>query len=500
MKLPESLNNRVSFIGGIVASVSVLMIVFLFILTLLYEQSSNYLGLFTYIILPVFLVIGLLLIPIGMVGKKRRMKDPTRETKSTRTWVIDFTDRRHRNAAVIFAAGTVLFLFLSGIGSYEAFHYTESVEFCGKMCHQVMEPEYVAYQKSPHANVSCVECHVGPGADWYVKSKLSGVRQVFAVLKNDYPHPIPTPIRDLRPAQVTCEQCHWPEKFYSHLLVNEKHYLSDYENTEWNIDLRMKLGASHSALGNTEGIHWHINGNVVIQYWDQDGSRENLPYVRFINKATGDTTIYLDEEAGINPDEIPMDELRTMDCMDCHNRPSHNYETPSDFVDFRIASGAIPKELPEIKMVAMTLFAVDYETSEQADSAIQAYVTSYYTDNYPDIAAENGPQIEKAIAGLKDGFHQNIFPYLKASWKVYPDHIGHITYNGCFRCHNDRHASQTGEVISKDCNLCHTILMQGPTGAEEAAPFNSSLEFMHPVDIGEDWKYMNCSECHSALY
>ncbi len=499
MKLPASLNNRVSFIGGIVAIISVLLIIFLFVLTLLYEQSSNYLGLFTFIIIPVFLVIGLLMIPIGMLLRNRRLKQPG-SARHTNPWVIDFTNKRHRNAAIIFTSGTILFLFLTGIGSYEAFHYTESVEFCGKMCHKVMEPEYVAYQKSPHANVSCAECHVGPGADWYVKSKLSGLRQVIAVLKNDYPHPIPTPIKDLRPAQVTCEQCHWPEKFYSHLLVNEKHYLSDEENTEWTIDLRMKLGASHSSQGNTEGIHWHINKDVIVEYWDQEGNREILPYVRYINLATGDTTVFIDEEAGIDISEVPMDELRTMDCMDCHNRPSHNYETPQDFVDFRMASGDIPKTLPGIKALSMTILAEEFENRELADSTIEATILEYYADGYPELFDNKREDINKAIAGIKDGYSKNMFPEMKATWKAYPDQIGHIVYNGCFRCHNDRHASSEGTLISKDCNLCHTILLQGPADAVEAAEFNSSLDFKHPEDIDEAWKEMLCSECHSALY
>ena len=336
MKLPESLNNRISFIGAIVASASLMMIIFFFVITLLYQQSSNYLGLFIFIILPVILVIGLILIPVGMIGKRKKLKDPSLE-KPAKTWIIDFSNKAHRNAAVIFGAGTILFLFLSGIGSYEAFHYTETVEFCGKMCHKVMKPEYVAYQNSPHANVSCVECHVGPGADWYIRSKLSGLRQVIAVIRNSYPHPIPTPIKDLRPARETCEQCHWPEKFYSHALVREKHFLTDEENTEWNIDLRMKIGASHSALGISEGIHWHINKDIIVQYWDPEGSREPLPYVRYINLASGDTTIYIDSEVDFDPDTVNMKELRTMDCMDCHNRPSHNYNTPQNFMDFGMA-------------------------------------------------------------------------------------------------------------------------------------------------------------------
>ena len=482
MKLPESLNNRISIIGGIIASLSILLIAFFFVVTLIYQQSSNYLGLFIFIILPVFLVLGLILIPIGMIGKRKKLQDPNQK-KSTRTWVIDFTNKGHRNAAFIFTGGTILFLFLSGIGSMEAFHYTETVEFCGKMCHRVMEPEYVAYQNSPHANVSCVECHVGPGADWYVKSKLSGLRQVFAVIKNDYPRPIPTPIKDLRPARETCEQCHWPEKFYSHSLVREKHFLTDEENTEWNIDLRMKVGASHSALGISEGIHWHINKNIIVQYWDQDEDRETLPFVRYINFESGDTIVYRDTDVEFDADTINLEELRTMDCMDCHNRPSHIYNTPQNFVDFGLTGGTIPKSLPGIKAIAMEILAIDYENREQADSAITAGLTEYYSDNYPDLVSSRKNQIDKAIIGLREAYSKNIFPEMKASWDVYPDQIGHMEYNGCFRCHNNRHESEGGKLISKDCNLCHTILMQGPEGKETAAPFDQYLDFKHPVDV-----------------
>lgn len=499
MKLPESLNNRLSFVGGIIAIISILLMAFFFIVTLIHQQSSNYLGLFIFIILPVFLVLGLIIIPVGMLIKRKKDKDPGQQ-KSAKVWIIDFTNKAHRNAAIIFTFGTILFLFLSGIGSLEAYHYTETVEFCGKMCHKVMKPEYVAYQNSPHANVSCVECHVGPGADWYIKSKLSGLRQVIAVIKNDYPQPIPTPIKDLRPARETCEQCHWPEKFYSHSLVSEKYFIADDENTEWNIDLRMKVGASHSALGISEGIHWHINQDIIVQYWDQNNNRETLPYVRYIDLATGDTTVYIDSEVDFDADTINLDELRTMDCMDCHNRPSHNYNTPQNFVDYGLTNGTIPKSLTGIKAIAMTILHQEYDTQEQADSAISAGIYQYYNENHPEIAKSQKADIDRAIAGIKEGFSKNIFPEMKASWSVYPDQIGHMEYNGCFRCHNDRHASESGEIISKDCNLCHTIMMQGPAGEEEAALFNESLTFKHPVDVYGAEVEMLCSDCHNQLY
>jgi hypothetical protein len=190
-----------------------------------------------------------------MMIQLRKRKKGSKDDKIKKWPVIDFNVTRYRNAFSIFAVGTLFLLLVSGIGSYEAFHYTESVQFCGTLCHNVMHPEYTVYQNSPHARVACVDCHVGEGADWYVRSKLSGLRQVYATLFNTYEKPIPVPIKDLCPARETFERCHWPEKFYSRQLRNTKHFLSDSANTEWNISLQMKIGPSHSALGLSERIH-----------------------------------------------------------------------------------------------------------------------------------------------------------------------------------------------------------------------------------------------------
>jgi len=499
MKLPKSLNNRFSITGAIVAAISLLLILFFFLFGFLTEEGGSYLGLFTYIILPVFLILGLVLIPLGMIGRMRRMKRGI-EPSEGRPWIIDFTDRRHRNATLIFAVGTVILLFLSGIGSYEAFHYTESVQFCGTTCHQVMEPEYTAYQVSEHAHVACVECHVGSGASWYVKSKLSGLRQVWVTLTKSWPTPIETPITDLRPARETCERCHWPEKFYSHKLIAEKHYLADSANTEWDISLRMKVAASHSSLGNTEGIHWHINPDIRIEYLDPASDRENLPWVRKINLVTGDTTLYIDTENPADDSTRQAAQPRTMDCMDCHNRPSHKYLTPQTFIDHAIASGEIPVTLPEIKRISMEVLKNEYPDREIASDSIRQLINGFYQESYPDIYSERKPDIDRAINGILAGYARNIFPAMKASWNVYPDHIGHIEYGGCFRCHDDKHSSESGSTISRDCDLCHTILAQGTPDELEVVPFTGQLGFRHPADIDDAWKEMACTDCHRTLY
>lgn len=496
MKLPRSYYNNISIIGSIIAATNILLIVSLYFITFFREGGSSYAGIYIYIVLPAFMVSGLILIPVGMRMSIRRAKKKLVRKKL----IVDFNDSRHRNAFYIFIAGTVLFIFFTGLISYEAFHYTESNEFCGEICHSVMKPEYVAYQNLSHANVTCSECHIGSGADWFVKAKISGLYQVYSVLFNKFPRPLPTPIVDLRPAHETCEKCHWPQKFYSNMIVARKHYLSDVLNTEWNIQLRMKIGPLYGSSGLENGIHWHINKDIKIEYIPSTPDRENIPWVRYINTATNDTIVYENTAESINEEMLNSTPVRVMDCMDCHNRPSHKFHSPQSFVDFAMASGNIPKTLPEIKNISMQALAVDYNDTDTAIMTIENKIWSFYKDNYPDIYANDKKSIEKAITGITDEFQKNMFPEMNADWSVYPDHIGHIESNGCFRCHFGNHKSKDGRIISRDCNLCHNILSQGTSDSLEVAFIDSSLEFRHPVNIDNMWQETMCAECHHALY
>lgn len=499
MKFPPSIKNLLSLAGVVLASISLFIIIFLVIISVVFDQGSSYLGLFTYIIMPVFLVIGLLLIPIGMLRKIR--KDKKHNKVDTVSFpVINFNVKQHRKVAVVFVSITLVFLLISSVGSYEAFHYTESVQFCGTLCHSVMEPEYVAYQNSSHARVSCVTCHVGPGADWYVRSKLSGLYQVYAVTFNDYPKPIPTPITNLRPARETCEQCHWPEKFYGQQLAIKKHYLADETNSEWDIHLKIKTGPQLSALGLNEGIHWHINPDVKIEYIAQTDQRDTIPWVRYTNLKTNEVIVYEDSENPLENPEERMKDIRTMDCMDCHNRPSHLYHDPADFVDDALASGRIADDLPDIKSLSMQVLYPVYPATDSAMVHIANDVMFYYDVMYPEVLESRKADIEQAIEVLQAEFKKNIFPEMKVRWDVYPNHLGHLENIGCARCHNDRHQSATGKVISRDCKLCHEISAQGSPDSLQVANALGGLDFKHPIDINQKWKKVLCSECHNKLY
>lgn len=499
MKLPSSIKNWISISGAVLAVFNLATILSLIILNSFFGFGGSYIGLFIYIVLPAFMITGLILIPIGMRVNRKRARKAEAAGEQLSWPIINFNDVAVRNAGMIFIVGTVFLLVISSIGSYEAFHYTESVEFCGKLCHKVMEPEYTTYHGSPHERVACVECHVGAGASWYVKSKLSGLYQVYSVLANKYPRPIPTPIANLRPARETCEECHWPEKFYDRKLRIEHSFLADDQNTEEVIHLQIKTSSQMTTHGLENGIHQHISPDVKIEYKSSE-DRQSIPWVKYTNTKTGEVQIYTDSWNEMSQEQLDSMETRVMDCIDCHNRPSHDYGVPQNFIDKSMNEGRISKTLPSIKMVAMMAFNQDYPTKDSAFIAIKSQVMDYYQSSDPDILTDRKADVDQAIAEMQKDYANNIFPEMNASWKHYPNNIGHMESDGCFRCHNDRHQSKSGKVISKDCNLCHNILAEGTPGNMQYADSIQPLEFKHPVDIGEEWKTSNCSDCHSALY
>jgi hypothetical protein len=498
LMLPPSVKNWLSLVGAVIVITSLFLIVFLFVITSILREQAAYLGLVTYILLPAVMFLGLLFIPAGMLLEIRRER--RKGVLATVGWPkINLEDPRQRHAFFIFVIGTGIFVLLSSVGNYEAFQYTESTGFCGTLCHAVMEPEYTAHSHSPHAQVTCATCHVGPGAGWYVRSKLSGLYQVYATIADVYPRPIPTPIKDLRPARAVCEQCHWPQKFYGHKLQLKTHYLPDRGNTPWRIGLNLKIGPSQAALGLIEGIHWHVNPKTRIDYIAADHGRQQIPWVRYTNLDSGEVKIFLDKSVPVAGGAPPRGEMRTMDCIDCHNRPSHLYRAPAQFINEAMTAVRIPTALPEIKKIALQVCSRSYPSPAVAREGIRAGITKFYRQSYPDLFNRQPALVKKGVTGVLDEFGQNTFPRMKVSWQAYPDNIGHLYSSGCSRCHDGSHNSDKGETISQDCTLCHDIGIQGVPGkGMEVARIDESLAFRHPEDIGDAWRDTPCADCHSG--
>ena len=490
---PPSFYNLITLIGAAVAGVSLALIVFLIILEMFATQSKPYMGIITFVILPMVLFVGIILVAFGIIREHRRER--LGKPHGLHLPRIDLNNPHHRAAFTFFSIGTIVLLAFSAFGSFKAYEYTDSDQFCGEICHNVMEPEYTAYQYSPHARVGCVQCHIGSGTDWFVRAKISGSYQVYAVLFNKYPKPIPTPIENLRPAQQTCEQCHWPKHFFSEKEHVNTYYISDEQNTKWTLNLLMKIGGGNIEAGPTSGIHWHMNIAHEVSYAALDTQRQVIPWVRS-KTPDGKETIYRSTDITISDDSLKKSLVRRMDCIDCHNRPTHIYHPPARSVNHIMSLGWIDSKLPNIKSISVNALENPYIGRQSALDSIKLGINEYYQQNYPDIASSKKVKIDSAIAEVQKIYNRNYFPEMKVNWKNFNNNIGHLYYKGCFRCHDGKHVSDNGKVLSKDCNVCHTILAQ----QFEQDTLRLSLggvDYKHPVDIGDAWKETNCSDCHN---
>jgi nitrate/TMAO reductase-like tetraheme cytochrome c subunit len=473
------LRNWMSLIGLVVVIGGLFSFLLLFVLDSVAHFSNPYISILTWMIAPGFLVFGLLLTAVGI------FREWHRRAKSA-SWVapvqIDLSRPRDRRIMAAFLAGSVTFLLVSAVGSYNTFQFTESVQFCGETCHGVMKPELTTHDHGPHARVACVACHVGPGATWFVRSKLSGSYQVYAVAFNKYPRPITTPIKNLRPARETCEQCHWPQKFTGNLDKTFTYFQSDETNTPYSIRLSVKIGGSDPTHGPVGGIHWHMVVANTVEYIATDAARQKIPWVR-ITDAQGVVTVYHEPHFTNDPSQY---EIRKMDCMDCHNRPSHRYVPPDKAVNLAMELGQIDRTLPWIKTNAIFVLTRNYTNEDEARKSIATLLAERYPDD---------PRIRPATAAVQQIYADNFFPEMKANWSVYPDNIGHMRWPGCFRCHDGDHKTDDGKRVidSHDCNSCHTILAQG-SGAELNQLTPGGQPFKHP---GGDYD-INCSNCHDG--
>lgn len=494
---PPVVYNPITLTGAFISLVSFGLILFLIIVEFFAAHDNPYVGIVTFLILPAFLLIGLLLIFFGIFRENRIIM---RKKDERRMPVIDLNNTKHQVAILVFSIGTVILAVFSAFGSYKAYEYTETDEFCGTVCHVVMEPQYVTYQNSAHSRVGCVKCHIGSGADWYVRSKLSGIRQVFAVMNNSFPRPIPTPVENLRPAQETCEQCHWPKHFYDEKRVLKDYFLTDKNNSHYKLEMNLKVGGGNSEMGNTDGIHWHMNLANDIIYYHTDHSRQDIPWIKVKSKINGKETVYKTIDFNLKLDTIMKSKnLRTFDCIDCHNRPSHKMNPSPQIVNLYMSIGKIDKDLPYIKSVSLQALESKFKNKADAFKTIHNFVWNYYNTKFPEIDENQKKSINKAVHELSSIYQKNYFPEMKVSWRNFPDNIGHLHSQGCFRCHDGKHVSPEGKVLTNDCNACHTfkteVIPDLKTGNKVVIN-----DFVHPGGDDKQIKSQNCVFCHGVKH
>jgi len=488
---PTLMRNYISFVGIAIAVAAITSDILLFLIEITGNTENAYIGIMTYIIIPSVMILGLFVVLVGMVIERRRRRRSTPDDILAYP-MLDLNNAHTRRTFMVFLVFTFVFISASAFGSYKAFEYSESVVFCGTTCHTVMKPEFMAYKAGAHARVRCVDCHVGSGADWYVRSKLSGAYQLYSVTFEKYSKPIGTPVHNLRPAPDTCEQCHWPEKFFGAQMKVFNRYGNDENNTLHQRRMLLNVGGGSTATGQVTGIHWHMNIANEVTYIATDERRQEIPWVS-IKDRQGNVTEYMDRGKPISNEQISTLGRRKMDCVDCHNRPAHTYLPPDVAVDNSFAAGALDPSMPFLKRQAVEVLSAKYETTEQALNSIDTGIRDFYRVNYKDVYQQKQETINNTVTELQRVFQNYFFPEMKTDWQTHPNNVGHLNTAGCFRCHDGQHFSKAGKVISNDCNICHTTIYDSDAPPEKNM---KTGPFKHPVDLGalSDRK---CDSCHT---
>lgn len=477
----RNFRNWLSWSGLVLAASALFAFFLLFAIDLFARHSNPYIGILAYLVAPLFFALGILLVFLGAFIRSRTRRRAV-EAAAPLAIKIDFSRPRDRRILALFAVGSVAFLFITALGSYETYQYTESVQFCGKQCHLPMHPEMIASEHTAHARVECVACHVGPGAAAYFRSKVNGVKQLYHTVKNDFAQPIRI-TAEQRPSQAICEQCHWPNRYVGNLARTYRHFLSDEKNTPFGVRLLLNVGGADPTNGPVGGIHWHMNVSKKIEYIATDELRMNIPWVRMTDR-DGVVTVFKTADFSDDPNKH---EIHRMDCMDCHSRPAHKVHTPNDAVDLALATGQLDRKVPWLKARVVAALVKPYKTKAEGLRKI----ANQLGKDYP-----NPAQSAPIIRQTQRIYELNFFPEVKVDWRTHPDFVGHKNWNGCFRCHDGNHVTSDGKLSIKasDCKSCHLILAQGSDIALDKISA-AGENFIH---IDSEYSDFTCADCHNG--
>jgi nitrate/TMAO reductase-like tetraheme cytochrome c subunit len=453
-------NNPISLAGGAITTASGVTMIGYWLVELIGRPNENpYLGIIFFLILPALFIVGLALIPVGIYLRRRVLlkagQIPAAFPK------VDFNDRIFRHGVDIVLLATIVNLLVVSVASYRGAAYMDSPQFCGQSCH-VMHPEYTAYKISAHSHVACVECHIGSGFSSYFAAKVNGTRQLIEVsfhpiagiapkIIPDYPKPIPSPVQNLRPAREICEACHTPARFVGEKLLVKSSFADDEQNSETQTVVVLHLGGQDS-LSHLTGIHGVHLGH--IEYIATDPTRTTIPWVQRRN-ADGSEITYA---ASTLKGAMPQGERRVMDCIDCHNRASHTFVTAEEALNRAMAEGAVSPSLPWVHKEGLVLLKAEYSSQGEAHAMIPVQLEAFYRSGNPQVLAAKSDLVKRAGEELATLYSQNVFPEMKVTWGTHPNHIGHMSYPGCFRCHDGDHTAKDGTAITQDCAACHNLL------------------------------------------
>ena len=491
------MRNPISLAGAALAIVGLANIFLFFLIDQIAVKPGPYIGILAYMVSPAFLVLGLLLMLAGILLERRKKVAPTAFYPR-----IDLNDPTQRSAVFSFVTFLIVFAMVSAAGSYKAYEFTESVSFCGQLCHTVMSPEYTAYQLSPARASRMRRLPRRPGRDL--------VREVEAVgqpagVRHDLSHRFRARFR--RPYKFASgagnlRTVPLAKEILWRTTESLPHYANDEKNTLRQVRMIIKTGGGDPATGAPEGIHWHMNIGNKIEYVAADEKRQVIPYIH-VEDLQGRVTEYYAKDSTLTKDQIKdqisKGDAHRMDCVDCHNRPTHIYVSPDLSVDQSLLARRIDNSLPFIKQEAVTVLTASYNTDDAAMQGIAGGIQEYYEEKYPDVAKSKQLEIRNAVAEVQADLQTHHLPRdeveladaSQQSWTLLLSRMLPLPRWAARqrRWPRDQPRLQPvphPDVANRRCGQRR--------GGQQPRP---TPQFQHPVDIG-DLTQVTCSDCHTG--
>ncbi len=469
-------NNGLTIVGIVLTSLSAVVIITFMVVELFGELENPYIGLFAYVVMPVLFVLGLILIPTGMWRRRKNLiRDGATATEQARFPKLDFNDPKIRRAAdhhhrvdrdqrgdlrreLVHRSGEngvrrVLRRILSHGHATRVHRLPTIAPFSGRLRQVSHRSRSLVVREIETRRSQTGLAHRPqflPPAGWNSRSKLSD------------------------PARETCEQCHWPGKHFGDKLRVVVRHATDEANTPSYTAMLLKTGGGSLDIGRHGGIHWwHIESDNVIRYVPGDERNESVVWVE-LTTADGEVRTYTRDG-----EELPADvasQARTMDCIDCHNRPTHLFSTPPKALDWVLETHPELLRLPYFKKQAKTAIEAEYATHAEGVAAVRDSMLAFYQNEYPELVAENARLVDDGADLASRVYARISFPEMNTNWETHPNHIGHDDFPGCWRCHDDEMATADGEhVIPMDCENCHVFLVEdAPEPPDLASLINGS--------------------------
>jgi hypothetical protein len=469
---PKLGSNWVTLFGSVVTTLAAVTILAAVAIDLTSSALNPYTATVFFLIMPGVFAVGLALIPLGLLWERRRRgaRAPERAVEVGEPMPLD--ERlaravqnpvvRHRVAFVLLA--TVLNVFIFAIVTQKAVSFMDTPKFCGNVCHRVMQPEYDAHERSAHRQVACVSCHIGEGASGFVEAKTSGLRRVMAVMTGHYHRPIQAPPAGLPPARETCEGCHQPSRFVGNQIDIRMHFKDDEANTPQGTSMVMHVGGTDPSTGEDAGIHFHASRRYQIRYEVLDPKREIIGRIQKLDrgKVVAEYLPVKDPKASPAAPAKVL-ETRTMDCIDCHNRPTHVFdESAASAIDKAFGEGLLDPKVPWLKKTSLAALGAVSPARDTAEAELRGALAAAYDREHP-AQKPAAPALDAAARGLATVYRHNVYPDMKLTFGTYRSNIGHggpdpgKSKAGCFRCHSGDHATADGKELSSKCESCHEV-------------------------------------------